>query len=106
MKKFSFIICLFIFCACQKENEYVVPTCIQEAVDIYQRIDFIGQIPTYSQYEYNNQDYYLVVSGTLDNGSGYLLNNQCEVICTVTDDLTCPNLSDFWTKATFIKRIN
>lgn len=107
MKKFSFFICFFIFCACKKEKkEYTIPTCIQDKVDFYNSIDYGGPFPTFGQYEYNNQDYYLIVFGTLDNGSGYLLNNNCDTLCTVTDNLTCPNLSDFWPKATFIKRIN
>ena len=106
MKKFSFLILLFVFYACKKEKkEYSIPTCIQDKVDLYHKIDFVGTTPTISQYELKNQDYYLIVFGALDNGSGYILNNNCDTLCAISDNLTCKKLTESWTNAKFIKQI-
>ncbi len=97
MKKYTFLLSLLFVVACQKQTEFVVPSCIQNVIDSTQKPSRI------TQYEYEKQDYYVVVYGVLDNGFGNLLNNQCDTICTFTDDLTCYGLKDFWQKSKFVK---
>ena len=103
MKKYSFLLLAFLLSACEKQTQFSVPDCVQRTIDISHRVDELYP-PRITQYEYNCSDYYVIVRGTLDGGSvGVLRNNQCETICTFTDDLTCSGSADFWQKAKVLK---
>jgi hypothetical protein len=99
MKKYTFLLSLLLLAACKKQTEFPVPDCVQGAIKKPNKPSKI------TQWEYEKKDYYLIVYGTLDNGSGQLIDNQCDTICTVTDDFTCSNLSDFWENSKLIKVI-
>ena len=103
MKKYSFLLLAFLWSACEKQTLFPIPDCVQRTIDINNRIDRAYSIRI-TQYEYNGSDYYVTVQGSLDGGGfGILLNNQCEPICTFTDDLTCLRSPDFGQKAKVVK---
>ena len=103
MEKYPFLLLIFLCSACEKQTQFIVPDCVQSTINKSHLIDELRP-PRITQYEYNGSDCYVIVRGSLDGGGfGVLLNNQCDTICTFTDDMTCARAGDFWQKAKVLK---
>ena len=103
MKKYSFLLLVFLWSACEKQTQFTFSDCVQRTINHSHVVDELYP-PRITQYDYNGSDCYVMVRGSLDGGGfGVLLNNQCDTMCTFTDDLNCSRATDFWQKAKVLK---
>ncbi|MEY4905082.1 MAG: hypothetical protein RLZZ292_2897 [Bacteroidota bacterium] len=98
---FVVVLVLFLF-ACKKE--ITTSDCINEKIEKYKTEARASGVSSIVEYKYENQLYYTFDYGAALDWPMYLLDNQCDTVCTFSflPSQKC-KIDDFFTKATKVK---
>lgn len=103
MKKLLFIY-LLLFFACSKTKEEVqMSDCIATKIEKFKTESRLQNYSSVSEYTLNQELYYYFDYGMAADWQSYILDNQCDTICTLGHFVPKCKIDDFFTKATKVK---